>query len=569
MGVSLDDVLGNNNQTILEDKGKKQMNFLLIGIIIVVIIIVIIAIMLIQQEAERKRREYYEARKQEIIAVSNSVSSYYEKYTAGNPEYNKLIGVSQETLDENQLKTVDGEQLKYGWYFVTAQEMTDAKLAGGYPEKPVLTSNSGYMVNYAANAKASIQNEESSLNNIVHLDGVNWQGQKLFWGQDIISGKKDNNKILIGSAEDMKKLQDPANWGSRFVLNRNIDMSEYQGNWSPVGNASTKFTGSFDGAGYVISNLKVNLPNVDYAGFFGYIGSTGRVQNLVLKDCEIVGGGKCGAIAAVCEGTVTDSKVSGLVQATGSDIGGIFGTLSGSAYRVLCVVNTAGRDNVGGFAGTIQDGIVSEVFVRDGITVKGNDSVGGLVGLVTYMGPVHIEKCFAGAKVSAVDERAGGLVGFIEARSSNVSYTTTIDHSYSTGSIENCPRNAGGLVGEVLADGAGTVTAELCYSTTEVDIKCTENRGGFIGKLEPQNVGSFAKSFWVKQNIDNDINGKEIVGIGNEQIADQAVTVLPRGYSINQLNSWNDGVWVLVDGKDPTLKAAPAASEWAVLTSKK
>jgi hypothetical protein len=568
MGVSLDDVLGNNNSTILEDKGKKQMNILLIGIVIVVIIIVIVAIQMIKKAEDDRRRKYYEQQKYEIMAISNVVSDYYDKYLAGNPEYSKLMGISQESLKDDQLKTIDGEQLKYGWYFVTAQEMTDSKLAGGYPEKPVLTSSAGYLVNYSANAKAISQNDGESLNNVVHLTGVQWNGQTLKFGQDIVNGKKDNSKILIGSVEDMKKLQDPANWNARFVLNRNIDMSKYEGNWSPIGNGTTKFNGSFDGAGYVISNLKVNMPNVDYAGFFGFIGQSGRVQNLVLKNVEIVGGSNCGAVAAVCEGGVSDTKVNGLVQATGSNVGGVFGTLSGSAYQVLCNVNTAGRDNVGGFAGTIQNGTVSGVFVKSGTTVKGNDSIGGLVGLVTYMGPVHIEKSFAGAKISAVDERAGGLVGFLEARSSNVSYTTKIDHSYSTGSIENCPKNAGGLIGEVLADGAGTVSAELSYSTTEVDIKCTENRGGFIGKMEPQNVGSFAKSFWVKQNIDNDINGKEIIGIGNEQIANQAVTVLPKGYSINQLNSWNDGVWVLVDGKDPTLKDATVAKDWEVLTSK-
>ena len=39
--------------------------------------------------------------------------------------------------------------------------------------------------------------------------------------------------------------------------------------FSPIGNSTTKFTGSYDGGGYTIDNLFINRPSTENVGFFG------------------------------------------------------------------------------------------------------------------------------------------------------------------------------------------------------------------------------------------------------------------------------------------------------------
>ena len=70
--------------------------------------------------------------------------------------------------------------------------------------------------------------------------------------------------------------------GASYRLASNIDFSsglavggKYPGMWSssgfsPIGNYSTQFAGSFDGQGRVISNLAINLASTNYVGLFGY-----------------------------------------------------------------------------------------------------------------------------------------------------------------------------------------------------------------------------------------------------------------------------------------------------------
>ena len=57
--------------------------------------------------------------------------------------------------------------------------------------------------------------------------------------------------------------------------------------WTPIGEYREKaYTGTFDGRGYTISGLYY-YGSGDYVGLFGYIGSSGRVQNVNIADSYI------------------------------------------------------------------------------------------------------------------------------------------------------------------------------------------------------------------------------------------------------------------------------------------
>lgn len=88
--------------------------------------------------------------------------------------------------------------------------------------------------------------------------------------------------------------QNPNKWGSHFEQISDIDASDTQNwgstGWQPVGNASSNpFTGVYDGAGYVITNLFYsNSSLTQYHGFFGWLGG-GEIKNLGLVDVNITG----------------------------------------------------------------------------------------------------------------------------------------------------------------------------------------------------------------------------------------------------------------------------------------
>lgn len=85
------------------------------------------------------------------------------------------------------------------------------------------------------------------------------------------------------------------------------------GNWIPIGFFSSTvlsryYTGTFDGNGYVISNMQID-GNESFVGMFG--GLDGTVRNLTLENVRIEGT-KAGAIAGTqSRGTIEGCHVSG------------------------------------------------------------------------------------------------------------------------------------------------------------------------------------------------------------------------------------------------------------------
>ena len=74
---------------------------------------------------------------------------------------------------------------------------------------------------------------------------------------------------------------------------KDLDLSGYE-NWTPIGNSTNKFTGTFNGNNYVISNLTINS-NQDHKGLFGFISETSEITNLGLENANIgIAGGYCG-----------------------------------------------------------------------------------------------------------------------------------------------------------------------------------------------------------------------------------------------------------------------------------
>ena len=178
-----------------------------------------------------------------------------------------------------------------------------------------------------------------------------------------------------------------------------IDMS-YVSDFKPIGAFYTDmqnlptidkpFSGIFDGGGYTISNLSIDMSR-DSVGLFGY--NKGTIKNVKLADVNVSGGVHVGALVGYnYNGTVENCTVSGKVNGSNTTVGGLVGD------------NTNGTVN-GNFNGTVSGGQV----------------VGGLVG---YNGGT-VSGCTVTSTVSGTGKAVGALFGDNSGSASNNKFYST------------------------------------------------------------------------------------------------------------------------------------------------
>lgn len=284
------------------------------------------------------------------------------------------------------------------------------------------------------------------------------------------------------------------------TLAADIDCSGIS-NFTPIGNLSVRFTGTFDGQGHTISGLRINSTS-NFRGLFGFIGAGGTVKNVKLTGVNITGAGYTGGIAGQNNGTIDNCSVAGSITGR-SYTGGIAGenyslisnsyssgTVSGGSYNYvggLVGINrpgsvisncyswsvVTGASGVGGLAGRNENGTISASYSSGDVT--GLNTLGGLVGYNDSGG--NISYSFSSSDVNGSSNYIGGLVG------SNAG--GTIENVYARGDV-NGNIYVGGLVG------ANTGSINKSYSSGDVDGNAAV--GGLVGSNTGS--GSVASSFW-------------------------------------------------------------------------
>ncbi len=223
---------------------------------------------------------------------------------------------------------------------------------------------------------------------------------------------------------------------SHFILTSDIDLntSPYNtGNgWDPIGSSSSdNFSGSFDGDGYVISNLYINRSSENYVGLFGYADpvniSGAEFSDIILENVDISGQNYTGALIGYLDDeTVENSYSSGSVS---------------------------GVDHVGGFIGSIFSGKISKSYST--AIVSGDDRVGGFLGSTVISEIIYN---YATGSVSG-DDQVGGFVGYMDGGGTNVG----VYYSYSVGLVQGST-NTHGFVG--YNNGSGVVFESYWNSST-------------------------------------------------------------------------------------------------------
>ena len=220
-----------------------------------------------------------------------------------------------------------------------------------------------------------------------------WDGQAATALQG--SGKSASDPYLIGTAAELKYasilVNEKGETSAYFKLTADID---YENNeWIPFAhNGSINYSGTFDGDGYVVKNLKITDSSISRKGFFGQLnGSTIKnlgVDNMTISISDTANGHRMGALVCRASGTITNCYVkNSTVHHTGASgeeygVAGFvgstrIGTTISNCYVYGTDVKGCGR-HVGAFLGQMEhDGTVSNCYVA-------NTTVTNTAGKPTY-----------------------------------------------------------------------------------------------------------------------------------------------------------------------------------------
>jgi hypothetical protein len=156
----------------------------------------------------------------------------------------------------------------------------------------------------------------------------------------------------------------------------------------------------------------------------------------------------------------------------------------------LEAANITGKNNVGALVGSAINTLIDDC--EAGGTVKGNTTVGGLVGRL-YNGTnntnMTLERCHSTGTVSGINY-IGGLVGYAYLTNGGIS----LKESYSTGEV-NGRDTIGGLLGRGGLSSAGSsnfLTIDKCYATGKIYASGgSRGVGGLVGAMTRINSGNF------------------------------------------------------------------------------
>ena len=166
--------------------------------------------------------------------------------------------------------------------------------------------------------------------------------------------------------------------GKTIVLTDNVNLRGID-NWTPIGNNSYRFKGTFNGNGYHISDMSVSGSTC--VGLFGYVENS-EINNLSIINTAVSGTGNWvgGLVGYARNSTITNCYVTGTVS--GNAVGGLVGYVSGPSTIIDSYANgsVSGGSNVGGLVGVVGgNSIISGSYATGSVLGTGN-FVGGLVG---------------------------------------------------------------------------------------------------------------------------------------------------------------------------------------------
>ena len=231
------------------------------------------------------------------------------------------------------------------------------------------------------------------------------------------NGTEPDDPYQITDWEELYDVRDKP--GAYYELQNDLDNStngydtynaDDSAGWDPIGDDSTKFTGSFDGQGYTIDGLYIDRADVTLNGLFGYIGTDGEVRNLGVTNVNLTGQNQMGGLAGKNDGLIDNSFATGVVDG-GERTGGLVGHNEGegtitNSYSGVEVISDDGM--IGGLVGDNSNAEIKKSYSFGVVDEADTGStVGGLTGREDGGGATNVDS-FWDTETSGQTSSGGG-----------------------------------------------------------------------------------------------------------------------------------------------------------------
>ena len=269
--------------------------------------------------------------------------------------------------------------------------------------------------------------------------------------------------------------------------------------WTPIGNYSKQYQGTFDGNGKTIRNLFISSTS-DEIGFFGYAADC-RIKNITFDNAKVKGNDNSSTgILAGCAGScvIENIKTTGNCSVEGKyETGGIAGRANGNISNCENHAIVNGLHSVGGIVGICFDSENSITSCANYGEITGTeDFVGGIIG---YFGEGSLQNSANNGNITG-DARVGNLIGY-----ANI---CNINNVLGIGNITANYADCNGLIVGYIADASSSASGILAYnSSAKMTIGGTELTGDAVvaigsGSLtypEGKNEADVVKAFTPEQ----------------------------------------------------------------------
>lgn len=470
---------------------RKNQGITLVALVITIIVLLILAGITITfmlgdngilnrtKEAGMSYEEQAAKEKLEIALMDISA----DKIT--NPAYNEQ-GFINDRLAKEEMVVIGDIVIVDGWQFEidrSVPKIGQSLGKGKQNEEIQITANAVTSSDYV---KASIQVEIKYSKNISSItiggnkievptavEGVYKVEQEVMENGTyaiLVKDEEGNYKIAkvevreitedmdIWNKADMESFRDKVNSGRTFEgrsvrVRADIDLEGSASNpWTPIGNSTHLFKGTFDGNNHTIINIYINT-TADMQGLFGIVEAT--IKNVVIDNSNIIGVYGVGAISGCIQNSVIENchvKANVTVKSIRND---------GSV--------------VGGITGSVEGGTIGEIrnCHNEGTVIGQSNYVGGIIGAFTGT----VKQCYnTGTVQSSTGQFVGGISGI------NL-YDSIIQDCYNTGTILANNQNVGGITGgsHPTPGASRNLTIQNCYNVGSVT--GTSNVGQIAGKL--------------------------------------------------------------------------------------
>ena len=240
--------------------------------------------------------------------------------------------------------------------------------------------------------------------------------------------------------------------------------------WTPIGNSSVAFDGTFDGDDHTISGMFINTTS-SHNGLFG--NSSGTIENLTVADSWIMGCERTSGIVGNNTGNLKKLTNKASVNSTKGPVGGIAGSSNDSYGKINSV------DSVYNYG-----------------IIKGSSDVGGILGYIDRIKLSHAENhgLIEGEKYT------GGIWG--GANSTTIEANHLINYGKVIGELYT-----GGIAGYCGHYGIGTKYSAKCGTLTNIRNEGITQGSSYVGGI----AGSFGgKSISISNTAS--IEGTNYVG---------------------------------------------------------